>query len=126
MGMDPDEWSRRNWARIPPRVRQDCLNELRDKVPADLLNEWCDQVRAGREIGSNDASFHLGRGMWVRNLLRNQLTDEELSSVVQQQFPEDFAVVTGWDDFYMGALYALVDQELKKQELGQPKGSKSV
>ena len=60
--------------------------------------KWKDQHARGISIGSDEGVFHFGTGMWVRNLLRDQLTDGELP------YPPD------WDDYYMGALAAVVER----------------
>ena len=41
--------------------------------------------------------FHFGNGLWVRNLLREQLTDGELP-------------LADWDDYYLGVLAAVVQK----------------
>jgi hypothetical protein len=48
------------------------------KLPDDLLAKWKDQRARGVRIGSHETVFHFGRGMWVRNTLRDQLPDDEL------------------------------------------------
>lgn len=111
--VDLYKWSRENWNKIPELVRQDCINELRDKIPADILHLWKTDVKLGREIGATYLGFHFGLGMAVRNVLRNQLTDEELPPIKQLHLdgqPE----ARNWDDFYMGALQEFVEQELAK------------
>lgn len=104
-------WSISNWNLIPPADRQRCLNHLggvlRSKMdgPA-VIATWARQVAAGVSIGSNDKMFHFGAGMQVRNILRGALGDLELPQIRQP----NGELGQNWDDFYLGALHALVQQ----------------
>lgn len=90
------------WATVPEADRKRCLDHLRSKVPADVIAKWQAQYERGNCIGSDDIRFHLGVGMTVRNTLREVLKDSEL--------PGSASVMRGlhWDDYYVGALHALV------------------
>lgn len=108
--MNHDEihkWCRANWDKLPAMVRQDCLNELRAHVWPDLMRKWKAQHAAGQHIGDDDPFFHHGVGMQVRNLLRKQLTDEELPPAFGPNYPPEGA--KNWDDFYTGALEELCE-----------------
>lgn len=107
-------WSRANWNKVHPLVRTDCLKELRARVALPLLQKWIKQYKAGQEIGSDDPFFHFGTGMAIRNVLRAQLLDEELPSVVQLHL-EGHPLARNWDDMYLGALYQLVEEEVNKK-----------
>lgn len=104
---DIDKWCRSNWDKIPDLIRQDCLNELRAHVPADVLRKWKAQHTAGEGIGDDDPFFHHGAGMAVRNVLRKQLLDEELPPVHILGYPPEGA--RNWDDYYTGALQELCE-----------------
>lgn len=102
-----DKWCRANWDKLPALIRQDCLNELRAQVPADILAKWKAQHAAGKGIGDDDPFFHHGNGMVVRNILRRQFTDEELLPVHIKGYPPEGA--RNWDDYYVGALQELCE-----------------
>lgn len=119
-----DQWCRANWDKIPDLIRQDCLNELRAQVPRDVLAAWKVQHAAGLRIGDDDPMFHLRTGMVVRNILRQQLLDEELPPVAYYYDSEGrpmhregklpvggFKVIEAknWDDYYTGALQELCE-----------------
>ena len=93
-----DDWEREHWGKISPQKRDLLVNHLRHRVPGHVFAEWQDQARRGMRIGCTDPRFHLGVGMAVRNCLREVLPDDGLPA----------GTTRNWDDFYMGALYALV------------------
>jgi len=101
-----DEFCLRNWQKLPADKREACLAVLREKTPADMLANWRAQYAAGFSIGSDDAFFHMGVGMQVRNALRAVLKDDELPEVA---YP-DGERHRNWDDFYFGALQELASQ----------------
>lgn len=104
---DLDKWSRNNWRRVPDMVRQDCINELRVKIPKDLATKFKVDYLNGRAIGSFDSYFHFGTGMAIRNVLRNQLLDNELPAVMYGS-----EEAHNWDDYYLGCLQEYIEQEL--------------
>lgn len=85
-----DERSEQRWAEVPELVRADCESYLLSKLPREILLKWKDQH-------SDEGVFHFGNGLWVRNLLREQLTDGELP-------------LADWDDYYLGVLAAVVQK----------------
>jgi hypothetical protein len=99
-----DRWSTQNWETVSPIARKVCLDHLRSIVPAEVVAAWKDQYDRGCTIGSNDIGFHHGVGMVVRNTLRAVMSDEDLPPIKQR----DGTAARNWDDFYMGALNALV------------------
>lgn len=106
---DTQAWSIGNWLMIPEADRRRCLEHLGTALrlaidgPA-MLGTWRRQVAAGRPIGSNDGWFHFGTGMVVRNWLRDVMIDDKLPPVRQP----NGEMGQNWDDFYQGALHALV------------------
>jgi len=90
-----DEWQRKNFARLTQDQQERCIAYLRVKVPNTARAEWQDQAARGVRIGSTDLRFHFGVGMAVRNVLREVVPDDALPG-------------EQWDDYYRGALYALV------------------
>ena len=99
-----DEFSMRNWRRIPADKREACLAVIRAKTPPDMFAKWQEQHQRGMRVGSNYTLFHLEAGMQVRNALRAVLTDADLPEV---EYP-DGEKHRNWDDFYMGALDDMV------------------
>ena len=60
----------------------------------EIVDHWRDQSRRRVVIGSDNIRFHLVEGMQIRNALRTVVKDDQLP--------------TNWDDYYYGALEALV------------------
>lgn len=104
-----EAWSVDNWILIPEADRERCLDHLRIVIgkaidgPA-VMDTWRRQVEAGLEIGSNDVCFHFGTGMMIRNRLRDVMLDDQLPQI---RLPNG-QLGQNWDDFYLGALHALV------------------
>jgi hypothetical protein len=65
--------SEKLWAEVPALIRKDVEQHVLAHLPGDL------QAR-GIPIDSDPAFFHFGGGMAVRNLCREQLTDDELAA----------------------------------------------
>lgn len=99
-----DERSEENWSHVDEDVRKRCVkklkNELESEVDLPLLDKWRDQHKRGMRIGSDNPFFHMQPGMWIRNILRLEATEEHLPWV-------EYAggrSYRNWDDFYMAAL----------------------
>lgn len=108
-----EAWSTENWTLIPEADRKRCLDHLGATARMafggpSALKTWRRQVKSGIEIGSNDPWFHHGTGQLVRNTLREVLCDDELPQIRQSSGE----LAQNWDDFYLGALHALVQQEV--------------
>lgn len=97
-----------NWKKLPDLVRQDCINELKDKLPPWLVDRLKSDTKKGSHLGCHDPMFHFGNGMAIRNVLRNQLTDGELPPIIQP----DGLSASNWDDYYIGALQEFIEQVL--------------
>jgi hypothetical protein len=95
-----------NWLNIPENKRNKCLVFLRQMIPTILIDKWADQWKRGKCIGSDNIRFHFSVGMDVRNALREVMRDEELPGIEYL----DGHFYQNWDDFYMGALEALVKE----------------
>jgi len=94
------KWCRDNWNQIPELVRNDCLAELESAIPPAVIKEW--------KTNSYDVGFfHFGAGMTVRNILRKQLTDEELPGV---KYDGMEGLIKNWDDYYTGAIDELLER----------------
>lgn len=98
-----DRWEIEHWNKIDKNVRMSLVTYLRHCVPEHVRLEWADQAKRGMSIGCTDVRFHLGVGMAVRNALRKILLDKDLPA----------GTTRNWDDFYRGALYALVEDPKK-------------
>lgn len=100
----PNDWSEKNWAMVDAEVRKRCVkalkNELEAEVDREVLDKWRDQYNRGMEIGSDEAFFHMSPGMWIRNILRLELSENNLPWV---EYPGG-KQYRNWDDFYRAAL----------------------
>ena len=100
-----DPLSERLWAQVPELIRKDVEQHVLAKLPADLLAKLRDLHARGVPIGSDDAFFHFGGGMAVRNVCREQLTDGEL---------EAYGFGCNWDDCYIGVLAAIAAEPVRR------------
>ena len=110
--LDLQAWSIANWSRIPEADRKRCVDHLRPWLMATddgvaELARWRRQVKKGRVIGEGDSWFHFGTGMAIRNRLRDVLKDDQLPSIGTG------GTQGNWDDFYIGAIHALVTESEK-------------
>jgi hypothetical protein len=96
---DPDSRSKMPWTEVPEAIRRDVEQHVSDNLPADLLTKLCGLHARGIAISSDNAFFHFGGGMAVRNLCRERLSDHELAAFVP--FGGD------WDNCYIGVLAAI-------------------
>jgi hypothetical protein len=95
---DPDASSKRQWAEVPESVRKDVEQHVSANLPDDLLARLRELHARGLPISRDDAFFHFGGGMTVRNLCRERLSDQQLSA---------YSPFGGWDDCYVGVLAAI-------------------
>jgi hypothetical protein len=105
-----ETWSEANWAKVPALIRRDVEAYLKEQVEEhapDMLAKWRDQHDRGVRIGSDDPMFHLQAGMTVRNVCRDQLTDEELPRVTVDHAGKSYGPSQNWDDYYFGVLAAI-------------------
>ncbi|WP_143199317.1 hypothetical protein [Bradyrhizobium sp. NAS80.1] len=91
---DPDSFSKKLWAQVPEPVRKNVEQHVSANLPDDLLAKLRELHARGLPISDDDAFFHFGGGMAVRNLCRERLSDEALAALVF------FGV---WDDCYIGS-----------------------
>jgi hypothetical protein len=96
--LDPDSWDRKRWAQVPELIRKDVEQYVLAHLPADLVAKLRDLHARGIPIGSNDAFFHFGGGMAVRDLCRERLSDDELAA---------YCLFGDWDGCYIGVLAAI-------------------
>ena len=69
-------------------------------LSANLKAKLCDLYTRGVPIDSDDAFFHFGGGLVIRNLCREQLTDNELAA---------YSFLADWDSCYIGVLAAIAE-----------------
>ena len=93
-----DSFSEKLWAQVPEPIRKDVEQHVLANLPDNLLTKLRDLHARGIPIGSDDAFFHFGGGMAVRNLCRERLTDKELAS---------YCLFGDWDGCYIGVLVAI-------------------
>ena len=96
--LDPDSWSKKLRIEIPESIRKDVEQRVAANLPAELLVKLRDLHARGVPISSDNAFFHFGGGMAVRNLCRERLSDDQLAAC---QFGGD------WDNCYIGVLAAI-------------------
>lgn len=94
------------WQTVRRKVRRLAIGHLRDSMTKwpEVFKRWQDQDSRGMELGSDDTNFHFMAGMAMRNILRQVVDDVLLPQVVQS----DGEPASNWDDFYYGAVHALV------------------
>src|SRR4051812_35142991 len=96
---DPGSSSKELWIKIPESIRTDVEQYVAAHLPAELLAKLRDLHARGRPISSDEAVFHFGGGMAVRNLCRERLSDDERR--VYCQLSGD------WHNYYIGVLAAI-------------------
>lgn len=96
------------WLELPKEVRRKCLDLLDQHVSKEILDHWLDQYQRGIRIGSDDAVFHFGIGMSIRNLFREVLMDDGLPLVRY----EDGGLYRNWDDFYYGGIAEFLSKKI--------------
>ena len=96
---DSDSSSKKLWTEVPEAIRKDVEEHVLAHLPADMLAKLHDLHAQGIPISSDNAFFHFGGGMAVRNLCRERLSDNELAAFVP--FGGD------WDNCYVGVLAAI-------------------
>jgi hypothetical protein len=95
---DPDASSKKLWAEVPEPVRKDVEQHVSASLPDDLLAKLHELHARGLPISHDDAFFHFGGGITVRNLCRERLSDKELGAC---------CLFGNWDDCYIGVLAAI-------------------
>jgi hypothetical protein len=75
-----DSFSEKLWAQVPEPIRKDVEQHVAAHLPDNLLTKLRDLNARGIPISSDDAFFHFGGGMAVRNLCRERLSDKELAT----------------------------------------------
>lgn len=106
---DLERWSRDNFARLSAAQRALCISHLRDSLLPwpHVVERWKTQVILGVALGADDASFHFGAGMALRNILRQAVSDDKLPMAPQP----GGMLASNWDDYYIGALHAFITEE---------------
>ena len=93
-----DPLSERLWAQVPELIRKDVEQHVVANLPAELMAKLRDLHARGIPIGYDDAFFHFGGGMAIRNLCRERLSDDELAA---------YCLFGDWDGCYIGVLAAI-------------------
>jgi hypothetical protein len=92
-----DDNSIRNWLLIPEDKRRAILDDLRGWIGLLTIKDWA--------AGGLPSGFHtLGGGMAIRNRMRRHLHDQDLP-------PTRHGLSFNWDDYYLGAIAALIDEQ---------------
>jgi hypothetical protein len=103
---DPDSLPKKLWAEVPELIRKDVEQHVSAHLPADLLAKLRNLHGRGIPISDDDAFFHFGGGMAVRNLCRERLSDDELAAYCR--FGGD------WDMCYIGVLAAIAAAPVRR------------
>jgi hypothetical protein len=93
-----DSFSEKLWAKVPEPIRKDVEQHVVAHLPDNLLTKLRDLHARGIPISSDDAFFHFGGGMAVRNLSRERLSDDKLAA---------YCLFGDWDGCYIGVLAAI-------------------
>jgi hypothetical protein len=96
---DPDLFDKKRWAEVPQPIRKNVEQHVAAHLPADILAKLRDLHARGLPISDDDAFFHFGGGMAVRNLCRERLSDDELAACC--------GLGGDWDNCYIGVLAAI-------------------
>jgi hypothetical protein len=95
---DPDSFSKKAWAEVPEPIRKMVERHVVAHLPSEILAKLHELHPRGLPISHEDAFFHFGGGMAVRNLCRERLSDDELAR---------HCFLGNWDDCYIGVLAAI-------------------
>src|SRR4051812_24021055 len=95
---DPDSSSKELWVTIPEFIRKDVEQHVAARLPTELLAKLRDLHARGSPISFDEAFFHFGGGMAVRNLCRERLSEDELAK---------YCLFYDWDRCYIGVLAAI-------------------
>ena len=93
---NPDSFSNGQWAKVSEPIRKIVEQHVAAHLPADILAKLRDLHAHGLPISDDDAFFHFGGGLVVRNLCRERLDDDELAACG--------GLGANWDDCYIGVL----------------------
>jgi hypothetical protein len=93
-----------NWKQVDEKARlravKSLKNYLESELDRELLDKWREQYKEGMAIGSDDPWFHFGTGTMIRNILRLEISENNLPWV---EYPGG-KQYRNWDDFYTAAL----------------------
>lgn len=92
-----------NWKQVDPAARKRAVKALKNYLEAEypeLVEKWRQQYEDGYAIGSDDPWFHFGMGTEIRNILRLEISENNLPWV---EYPGG-KQYRNWDDFYTAAL----------------------
>ena len=104
---DPDYFSKEHWAEVPEPIRKIVEQHVAARLPAKTLAKLRELHAGGIPVGSDDAFFHFGGGMAVRNLCRERLSDNELAACC--------GLGGDWDNCYIGVLAAIAATPVRTQ-----------
>ena len=105
---DPDAFSKARWAEVPEPIRKIVEQHVAARLPAKTLRKLRDLHARGIPISSDDAFFHFGGGMAVRNLCRERLSDNDLAAFC--------FLGSDWDNCYVGVLAAIAATSVRRSQ----------
>jgi hypothetical protein len=95
----PDSFSKKHWGQVPEPIRKSVEQHVAASLPAEIMEKLHDLHARGLPVSHDDAFFHFGGGMAVRNLCRQKLSDDELAACG--------GLGAVWDNCYIGVLAAI-------------------
>src|SRR5437879_2057323 len=104
---DPDLMDIERWSGVPQPIRKIVEQHVAARLPAKILAKLRDLHVRGLPISDDDAFFHFGGGMAVRNLCRERLSDDELAACC--------GLGGDWDSCYIGVLAAIAATPVRTQ-----------
>ena len=104
---NPDSFSNEQWAKVSEPIRKIVEQHVAAHLPADILAKLRDLHAHGLPISDDDAFFHFGGGLVVRNLCRERLSDDELAACC--------GLGGDWDNCYIGVLAAIAATPVRTQ-----------
>jgi hypothetical protein len=108
---DPDLMDMKLWAQVPQPIRKIVEQHVAARLPAKILAKLRDLHARGMPISYDDAFFHFGGGMSVRNLCRQRLSDDELAAC---------CLFGDWDSCYIGVLAAIAATPVRQAPVSRP------
>jgi hypothetical protein len=105
---DPDLMYMKQWSEVPQPIRKIVEQHVAARLPAKILAKLRDLHSRGMPISYDDAFFHFGGGMAIRNLCRQRLGDRELAAYCP--FGGD------WDTCYIGVLAGIAAAPVRRSQ----------
>jgi hypothetical protein len=110
---DPDLMYMKRWSKVPQPIRKIVEHHVAARLPAKILAKLRDLHARGLPISDDDAFFHFGGGIAVRNYCRERLSDDELAACC--------GLGGDWDNCYIDAAIAATPVKARATVSPQPR-----